>query len=131
MPELKEPTFKDIPIDFLAHPITGNVSRLYNREAVKQSVKNLVLTNFYERPYKALLGGDVRSQLFENINSITEYNISKNIEQVLNNYEPRAIIDRIVVQATPDENRIDVTITFQVRNDIQPVSVTIFLERVR
>ena len=50
MPEIKEPIFKDIPLSFNAHPVTGLIKALTNREAVKQSVKNIVLTNHYERP---------------------------------------------------------------------------------
>jgi phage baseplate assembly protein W len=131
MPELKEPVFKDIPLKFTAHPVTGNVKALVNREAVKQSVKNLVLTNFYERPYNPVLGGDVLSQLFENMDSITEFNISKNIRQVLDNYEPRAIIDDIKVSANHDSNALNATIIFRIKNDPEPIIVNVLLERVR
>lgn len=131
MPELKEPVFKDIPLSFTAHPVTGNVKALTNRDAVKQSVKNIVLTNFYERPYNPALGGDVRSQLFENMDSLTEYNISKNIRQALDNFEPRAIVDEIKTQAIEDRNIINVTITFRVRNSSEPITVNVLLERVR
>ena len=131
MPELKEPVFKDISLKFTAHPVTGNVKALVNREAVKQSVKNLVLTNFYERPYNPVLGGDVLSQLFENMDSITEFNISKNIRQVLDNYEPRAIIDDIKVSANHDSNALNATIIFRIKNDPEPIIVNVLLERVR
>jgi phage baseplate assembly protein W len=131
MPELKEPVFKDIPLKFTAHPVTGNVKVLTNRESVKQSVKNLVLTNFYERPYNPILGGDVLSQLFENMDPLTEYNISKNIRQVLDNYEPRAIIDDIKTSANQDSNALNVTIRFRVANDPEPIVVNVLLERVR
>lgn len=131
MPELREPVFKDIPLSFTAHPVTGNVKALTNREAVKQSVKNLVLTNFYERPYKPYCGGDVTSQLFENAGPITEYNLSKNIRQVLSNYEPRAIVDDVRVQSNPDSNQLIATIIFRVQNNSDPLSVSVFLERVR
>jgi phage baseplate assembly protein W len=131
MPELKEPIFKDIPLSFTAHPVTGNVKALVNRDAVKQSVKNIVLTNFYERPYSPNLGGNILSQLFENMDPITEYNISKNIRQALDNYEPRAIIDEIKSDFYQDENAINITITFRVRNDAEPISVNVLLDRVR
>jgi len=131
MPELKEPVFKDIPLKFTAHPVTGNVKVLTNRESVKQSVKNLVLTNFYERPYNPILGGDVLSQLFENMDPLTEYNISKNIRQVLDNYEPRAIIDDIKTSAKQDSNTLNVTIRFRVANNPEPIVVNVLLERVR
>lgn len=131
MPELKEPVFKDIPLKFTAHPVTGNIKVLTNRESVKQSVKNLVLTNFYERPYNPILGGDVLSQLFENMDPLTEYNISKNIRQVLDNYEPRAIIDDIKTSANQNSNALNVTIRFRVANDPEPIVVNVLLERVR
>jgi phage baseplate assembly protein W len=131
MPELKEPIFKDIPLSFTAHPVTGNVKALVNRDAVKQSVKNIVLTNFYERPYSPNLGGDIISQLFENMDPITEYNIAKNIRQALDNYEPRAIIDEIKSDFFQDQNAINITITFRVRNDAEPISVNVLLDRVR
>ena len=131
MPEIKEPVFKDIPLSFNAHPVTGNVKALTNREAVKQSVKNIVLTNFYERPYNPILGGDVLAQLFENFSPITEYEISNNIREALDNFEPRAEVDEIKVDAQDDLNALNVTITFRVVNDINPVSVNVFLERVR
>jgi phage baseplate assembly protein W len=131
MPELKEPIFKDIPLSFTAHPVTGNVKALVNRDAVKQSVKNIVLTNFYERPYSPNLGGDIISQLFENMDPITEYNIAKNIRQALDNYEPRAIIDEIKSDFFQDQNAINITITFRVRNDAEPISVNVLLDRIR
>jgi phage baseplate assembly protein W len=131
MPEIREPIFKDIPISFTAHPVTGNVKSLSNRDAVKQSVKNIVLTNFYERPYNPILGGDVLAKLFENMGPLTEYEISNNIREALDNFEPRAEVDEIKVDALEDQNALNVTITFRIINDTDPVSVTVFLERVR
>jgi phage baseplate assembly protein W len=131
MPELKEPIFKDIPLSFVAHPITGNVKALTNREAVKQSVKNIVLTNHYERPYSPVLGGDILAQLFENMDPITQYEISTNIRQALDNYEPRAIVDDIITDFIEDQNAINVTIRFRLRNDAEPISVSVLLDRVR
>jgi phage baseplate assembly protein W len=131
MPELKEPIFKDIPLSFTAHPVTGNIKALVNRDAVKQSVKNIVLTNSYERPYNPTFGGDILSQLFENMDPITEYNIAKNIRQALDNYEPRAIIDEIKSDFYEDRNAINVTITFRIKNNAEPISVNVLLDRVR
>ena len=131
MPEIREPVYKDIPISFTAHPITGKIKSLINRDAVKQSVKNIVLTNFYERPYNPILGGDVLAKLFENMGPLTEYEISNNIREALDNFEPRAEVDEIKVDALEDQNALNVTITFRVINDAEPISVTVFLERVR
>ena len=131
MPELKEPIFKDIPLSFNAHPVTGLIKALTNREAVKQSVKNIVLTNHYERPYNPFLGGDVLSKLFEPMTSITEYEVTTNIKQALENFEPRADVLEVVVDAKEDLNELEVSITFNIINEIDPVTVNVLLERVR
>jgi len=107
------------------------VKILSNRDAVKQSVKNIVLTNFYERPYNPILGGDVLAKLFENMGPFTEYEISTNIREALDNFEPRAEVDEIKVDALEDQNALNVSITFRIVNDTDPITVTVFLERVR
>ena len=131
MPEIKEPIFKDIPLSFNAHPVTGLIKALTNREAVKQSVKNIVLTNHYERPYNPFLGGDVLSKLFEPMTPITEYEVTTNIKQALENFEPRADVLEVVVDAKEDLNVLEVSITFNIINEIDPVTVNVLLERVR
>lgn len=131
MPELKQPIFKDIPLSFTAHPKTGNVKAITNREAVKQSVKSIILTNHFERPYNAYFGGDIISQLFENMDTITQYNIATNMRQALANEEPRAIIEDIVTDFDEDANAINATVIFRVANDSQPITVSVFLDRVR
>jgi phage baseplate assembly protein W len=78
-----------------------------------------------------ILAVDIISQLFENMDPITEYNIAKNIRQALDNYEPRAIVDEIKSDFYQDENAINITITFRVRNDAEPISVNVLLDRVR
>ena len=70
----------------MARPITRNVAPLTNIEAVKQSVKNIVRTNHYDRPYKAQFGGDVSAQLFENADVFTEYTITKNTPKLIEYY---------------------------------------------
>jgi phage baseplate assembly protein W len=131
MPEIKEPIFKDIPLSFNAHPVTGLIKALTNREAVKQSVKNIVLTNHYERPYNPFLGGDVLSKLLEQMTPITEYEVTTNIKQALENFEPRADVLEVVVDAKEDLNALEVSITFNIINEIDPVTVNVLLERVR
>tara|TARA_Y100000401_G_C8251681_1_gene188505 strand:- start:297 stop:722 length:426 start_codon:yes stop_codon:yes gene_type:complete len=129
--EIEQEIYRDIPMSFNVHPITGNMKLVGNAEAIKQSVKNIVLTNFYERPYQPELGGNVLSQLFENISPITEYNVSRNIRQALENNEPRAVVEDITTSAIGDQNSLQVTIKFSVRNIPEPIEVDILLERVR
>jgi len=129
--EIEQEIFRDIPLNLTVHPVTGNLKVLTNAESIKQSVKNIVLTNFYERPYNPEFGGDVLSQLFENMDPITEYNISKNIRVSLENYEPRAIVDDIITTVYDDQNALTVKIKFSVQTIPEPLEVNVLLERVR
>jgi phage baseplate assembly protein W len=131
MPEIQEAIYKDLPLSFNRHPITKNVNALVNAEAVKQSVKNIILTNFYERPYEPIFGGNVTAQLFENADSFLEYNISTTIQRALENYEPRANIISINVDSEEDKNQLNVKIKFKVVALNEPIEITINLERVR
>ena len=129
--ELEQEIFRDIPMSFNVHPVTGNMKLVANAESIKQSVKNIVLTNFYERPYQPELGGNVLAQLFENMSPITEYNVTQNIRRALENNEPRAIIEDIITTPVEDQNTLRVTIKFSVRNIPEPIEVDVLLERIR
>jgi phage baseplate assembly protein W len=127
----KQLVYKDINMSFARHPVTGNLSVLHNNEAVKRAVRNLILTNFYERPYNAEFGGNIRAMLFENITPITEQQIYRNIKRAIENFEPRAEINDIRVQSVPDQNGVNVTIVFTVVNSLEPVQLDVFVERTR
>ena len=129
--ELEQEIFRDIPMSFNVHPVTGNMKLVANAESIKQSVKNIVLTNFYERPYQPELGGNVLAQLFENMSPITEYNVTQNIRRALENNEPRAVVEDIRTTPVEDQNTLRVTIKFSVRNIPEPIEVDVLLERVR
>ena len=129
--EVEQEIFRDIPMSFNVHPVTGNMKLVANAESIKQSVKNIVLTNFYERPYQPELGGNVLAQLFENMSPITEYNVTQNIKRALENNEPRAVIEDIITTPVEDQNTLRVTIKFSVRNIPEPIEVDVLLERIR
>ena len=129
--EIVQEIYRDIPMSFNVHPVTGNMKLVANAESIKQSVKNIVLTNFYERPYQPELGGNVLAQLFENMSPITEYNVTQNIRQALENNEPRAIVEDIITTPVEDQNTLRVTIKFSVRNIPEPIEVDVLLERIR
>lgn len=131
MPAPEEELYKDLPLSFNRHPITKKVNPLVNADAVKQAVKNIVLTNFYERPYNPRFGGNVTAQLFENADPFLEYNLATNIRQSLENFEPRADIISIIVNSENDTNTLSAKIKFGIRALIDPVEVTVQLQRVR
>jgi len=100
-------------------------------ESIKRSVINLLLTNFYERPFKPQLGSRVRELLFEPFTPFTEELIEKAVLETLENYEPRVAVSALDVTGYPDENGFRVKITFFINNVAEPVELNTFLERVR
>lgn len=131
MPEPKKDLFSDLSLAFNAHPITGQISRKKNREAVKQSVKSLILTDFFERPFKPEIGCNIRGSLFELFSPITQQKMQTAVHEVITNYEPRADIIDVFVEDRPDMNALTVSVAFMIRNDPNPVVLDVILERVR
>jgi phage baseplate assembly protein W len=127
----KKQLFADLDLKFIKHPIKKDVVPLIDIQAVKNSVKNLILTNFYERPFKPFLGSDVAALLFENATVFTAHKLQNQILRVLEEYEPR--IADIVVQIFDysNENKYNVTITFNVIGINQKGEVNFFLRRLR
>ena len=104
---------------------------LYDFDAVKTSVINLVMTKYYERPFHPEIGCNVTAMLFENMTSITAMSIQRSIQDVIQNFEPRAKLQSVVATPDYDNNGYTVSITFYVLNIAQPQTVTFFLERLR
>ena len=124
-------TYVDLDLDFTRHPVTNDIVKITDVDAVKRSVKNLINTQFYERPFHPELGCGVRDMLFENYTPMTGIFMRRKIEEVLRNYEPRANLSSIQVNEQMDRNAIDVVVNFYVLNLPNPVSVTTTLQRIR
>ena len=124
-------TFKDLNLDFARNTVTNDVVKIEDVEAIKRSVRNLVNTNFYERPFHPELGCGVRQLLFEPFTPVTSIFIRRKVEEVITNYEPRARLSQVTVNEQPDRNAIAVTVYFYVMNMPEPVSVTTLLQRIR
>jgi len=123
--------YSDIDLAFLSHPVTGKLTRKVNREAVKQSVKSLIMTDFYERPFKPLIGCGIRQLLFENFHPAIIQEMELAISEVIDNYEPRAELISVDIDARPDANALSISVVFYVINDSAPVVLDVILERVR
>ena len=123
--------FIDLNLDFARNVVTNDIVKIEGVDAVKRSVKNLIQTNFYERPFHPELGCGVRELLFENFTPVTGIFIQRKVEEVITNFEPRARISQVAVNEQPDRNGIEVTVYFYVMNMPNPVSVTTVLQRIR
>jgi len=124
-------TWSDIDLDFTSHPVTGDINRKRGVEAIKRSVRNLILTDKYERPFNPELGSGLAGLLFELVTPTTATVIKLQIKELLENYEPRIILDDIKIQGDIDRNGYFVTLKFTPINTIQPVVLELFLERLR
>jgi len=123
--------YRDLDLNFNPHPVTGDVTMRIGDNAVISSVKNLILTGFYERRFHPEIGSGVRQMLFENADPLTAQGLKKAITEVLTNFEPRVDINEVIVQVTPDQNQFQVILEFFILNNTEPTVVDFFLERVR
>lgn len=123
--------FADLDLDFIAHPTTKDVMKKTGVEAIKRSVRNLLLTNFYDRPFRSGIGSNALKLLFENATPFTSVFLRNAINETLNSFEPRIAVNDIAVDFDEDNNGYNVRLIFTILNRNQPVSVTIFLERIR
>ena len=123
--------FSDIDLSFTRNLVTSDVVQIEDVIAVKRSVKNLVQTNFYERPFQPELGCGIRELLFENFTPMTKVFLQNKIEEVLLNYEPRIDLQSVKVDDDQDNNRLVVDIYFYVVGSPGPQTVTTFLQRLR
>ena len=124
-------SWSDLDLDFQAHPVTKDIVVKTDVEAVKRSVRNLILTNRYERPFQPQIDGGVTRHLFELSSPMTKSNIQGAIKNAISNFEPRAEVISVFVGGDLDRNGFDVTIEFRVVNHPNPVTIELFLERLR
>jgi phage baseplate assembly protein W len=123
--------FSDFHKDLTQNPITEDLAVKRDEEAVKEAIKNLILTDRGERLMQPLVGGNIRAMLFENNTPSTIKIIQESIKETINFYEPRATLLDVIVQSSLDESTVEVAIYFYINNIEQPITLTVFLERTR
>ena len=123
--------FSDLVLNFTIHPVRKDINRTTGDMAVINAIKNLVLTNHYERPFQPEVGSNVRRLLFENLDNLTASSIEKEIEQVIKNFEPRARVTKVNAIADFENNGFKVSMEFYIVNRTTPITINFFLERIR
>ena len=121
----------DLDIDFTAHPNTGNLSMKRDADAIVRSVRQLLLTNHYERPFHPEIGSNLVRQLFEPMTYATTLRIKDNIIKTINNFEPRVDLTNVEVEPREQENAYAVRLTFFIINEEVDRQTTFLLERTR
>ena len=123
--------FSDISLSFEKNPVTGDIIKVKNDIAVKQSIKTLVLTEFFEPPFQKGKGTRIRQILFDLITDDGADLLKQEITNVITDREPRANLIDVLVQPIPDENRYIIKIIFSMINTLEPLEVEMFVSRVR
>lgn len=129
--DVKRDTFSDFFTDFVAHPVNGDLGRTTDAASIKQSLRNLIYTNYGERFYQPNIGSNIFNSLFELddmfITSDIKYNISKTIKE----NEPRVILEDVRVNNDPDSNTLSITIVYSVINITGTQTLYVSLQRAR
>lgn len=124
-------TFSDLDFNFMANPVTGDITRKFDENAIKQSVKNLIMTQNYERPFHSEIGSPVRGLLFEPATPMLSIMMKQAIIDTITNFEPRVKLIDVIVTLSPDNNELYVSIEFVIVNTTTPLSLNLVLERTR
>lgn len=122
--------FTDIDVNMTLHPQSGDLVLKYDINAIKRSIRNLLTTNTYERPFKPSLGIDLSAMLFELSTMGTDAVVlEQDIISLINRFEPRAVVTNVI--SSLNGNDLNVTLHLVVSNDPRPQELSITLERVR
>ncbi len=124
-------SFSDLNLSFEAHPITGDVAKRYDADAIKRSIRNLVMTMHFERPFNSELGSSVYGLLFEPAGPMLDIVLKKEITYTITNWEPRAELLDVTVNVLPDNNTVNITIMFRIVNTTEPIRMELTLRRTR
>tara|TARA_B100000579_G_scaffold144814_1_gene117533 strand:- start:494 stop:910 length:417 start_codon:yes stop_codon:yes gene_type:complete len=122
--------YTDIDFNLKPHPSSGDLTLKYDKEAIKGAIRNIILTNKYERPFKPNLGANLRTYIFELSDDITRFEIRKRIIDALETFEPRVRISEINL-STSGMNRLHVNIGYGIVGIAEPQNLEVTLERVR
>lgn len=130
-PLTREIQFSDLGISFTPHPVTGKPVVKRNAQAVIGALKNLILTNRYERPYEPTFGSDIQNRLFENFDAVEAVNLEEDIRLAIQNHEPRVDVQEVTVIGGLDNNTVSVNVVFFIINEAEPQELKIQIERTR
>lgn len=123
--------FSDLNLLFTSHPVTADIVKTYDEEAIKASIRNLFSTKNYERPFHPEIGCQIYSLLFENFNPVTKSVMKQTIYDVIQKFEPRVVVLDVVITDQSDNNAIGLDIIFRIINNDRPITLRTAISRVR
>ena len=121
--------YKDLDFNFTLHPVTGELTTLTAEDAIRRSLKNLVMTKFYDIPFKPFIESDTNNLLFENANDFTSFNVEDGIRSIVAEFEPRVAIESVSVNIEAEHNLAGITIIFYILSQPEPITLNTIIER--
>ena len=122
--------YSDLNLNFTKNPATKDVAKVFDVQAIKRAVKNIILTNRYEKPFNSEFGCNLRGFLFENLTDPVLVLMKDRISTAIEKYEPRVTVEDIVIK-DDGKNGVNIMVSFLVTGSEEPVTVSTFLKRVR
>lgn len=123
--------YSDLDFAFTRTPGRNDIALSYDEMAVIRSVRYLLLTKNFERPFQSNIGSRIESLLFEPVDALTAQSLKSEIETVINNFEPRVSLVQVTIYEKPDDNAYSVTVQFYIGNNVEPTAINLILERTR
>jgi len=127
----RQPDYSDLDLDFKINPITGDINKKKGTDAVKRSIRNLIFTSYYERPFNSSIGSDVPGLLFDNVDIVTASLLEDAIRKLINIYEPRVQLTSLTAYADIDNNGFNIQMEYVILNTETPATFNLFLEKIR
>lgn len=124
-------TFSDLDLNFLANPVTKDINKRLDEQAIKASVRNLIMTANYEKPFHPEIGSPIKSLLFELATPLLPILIEKAIRQTIDNFEPRVNLTNVAARLSDDNNAVYVVVEFTIVNTSTVQTVNLTLNRTR
>lgn len=124
-------TWTDLDLNFAKHPVSDDVAVKYNEEAIKASIRNLLLTSRYEKPFHPEIGSRLKELLFEPITPLLWGMIEREVLNILETHEPRANILNVLTRYNDDRNEISIAIRFEINGTLIVSTTNVVLERTR
>lgn len=127
--KVRKTKFVDIDMNFGIHPISSDVSKRVDSNAISTALKNLIMTKVYDRPFHPELSSQVADMLFENITKSTMINLERAVRYVIQNFEPRVEVVDVNVNTQPDNNHLEIEIYYIIIGSVEVVSTKFYIER--
>ena len=127
----RKDVFRDFDLSFNRNPLTNDIAVKTDINAINQSLKSLLNTNYYERPFQPRIGSNIKRILFEPADSITIADLKQAIRDTISNYEPRVNLFEVVIEDQSERNSYLVRVVYNINNREEPVSLAVILERLR